>query len=77
MTDLLWQVGALAGVVIAGLLAWVRAMNKAEQRGKDKAHADAAIDTQDRLDRAREAVSRGRASGADPDKRVRDNDGRW
>jgi len=65
---------ALAGgAIIAGLALFLRGMSF----GKKEVKSDAAINDAKAVEEGREAVARGRASGDDPDKRVRDNDGRW
>ena len=75
MTDLLLLLGGLVGAIMAGLVWIARLVNKAEERGRKEAERDGLRDTQERMERGREAVRAGR--GADPDQRVRNNDGRW
>ena len=75
MTDLLWQLGALAGAIVAGLAWFARKINKAEQRGRQEAEDDAIQDMQERIERGRAAVQRGRDDS--PVDRMRRNDGAW
>ena len=75
VTDLLLLLGGLVGAIMAGLVWIARLVNKAEERGRKEAERDGLRDTQERMERGREAVSRNR--GDDPVDRVRRNDGRW
>lgn len=74
MTDVLMTV-ALAVLAVIGAF-WGgqrKARKETERRVKNELDADKAR----RLDAGREAVGHGRSSGADPDERMRENDGRW
>jgi len=72
---LIWLVaalGAVGGVVLGRV--WGRA--EGERAGKREAERDAIEDTNNRLERGRDAVRDGRGAG-NPAERLRRNDGRW
>lgn len=73
MTELAIILGAIAAA-IAGLLGYGHHQRRA---GRKDAEHKANADTLDRQRRGREAVRDGRASGRDPDDRLRDNDAHW
>jgi len=73
MTELyLWLGGLLAALV--SIFAYGRSQ---KSKGRKEAESDAIRDAQERIERGRKAVNDGRASGNEPDQRLRDNDGRW
>jgi hypothetical protein len=63
------------GLVIGAFGGRIAGRIKGKAEGRKEAVADAIIETQKRVEKGREAVSRGR--GADPDSRVQRNDDRW
>ncbi|KHQ51084.1 hypothetical protein [Mameliella alba] len=74
MTETLLAIAIAVLAVIGAFFGGKRkARKETEQRINDALQADKAR----RMDAGRDAVERGRASGADPDERVRENDNRW
>ena len=65
---------AVAGAIV---LAVAAAFFGGRKAGKEGLRNEQAGDTLDAIKRGREAVQAGRDSGATPDDRVRQNDGRW
>jgi len=68
----LW-LAAAGGVIVA--IAW--AFLRGWQRAKKDAANEQMRDSQERQQSGREALRDGRDSGAAPDERLRNNDGRW
>ena len=77
MNELLTGVGALLAVLAGAAAALWRAKRKWRAEGRAEAEKEAMRDAQERTDRGREAVSRGRASGASADERLHRNDPHW
>jgi hypothetical protein len=65
--------GALAAAVVSALFLTRR---NGRKEGREQAQMEALKDAQERTERGREAVVRGRSAGT-PDQRLRDNDGKW
>lgn len=65
---------AVAGALV---LAVVAAFFGGRKSGREDLRNEQAGDTLDAIKRGREAVQDGRDSGASPDDRLRQNDGRW
>lgn len=63
--------GLIGVLALAGGLVGILSTGRKLQRGED------AQDTLDRIERGNDAQKDGRASGAPPDQRLRDNDGKW
>ena len=76
-TELLTGVGAALAVVAGVAAALWRAKRKGRSEGRAEAETEAMRDAQERTERGRDAVSRGRASGASADERLRRNDDSW
>lgn len=74
-----WLASSRLGQALAGLAALLGVMayreRKAAQRGAQGVIEKGRKDEAERVERGRQAVRDGR--GADPDQRVRDNDGDW
>lgn len=64
-------IGLLA-LVVGGFAGLGIGQNRGRKQGRKEAEGEAAQDTLKRVDKGRDAIRDG-----NPDKRVRDNDGKW
>jgi len=71
MIDLLISIGTVGAVGLA--VGWWGG----QMRGKANERAKRDAETLEGLERGREAIGHGRASGATPDERLRLNDSQW
>jgi hypothetical protein len=75
--DILTAVGALLAGLVALGLALYRARLRGLRDGRTTAQMEGLRDAAKRLDAGRQAVQRGRDSGADAGSRLRGNDSKW
>jgi hypothetical protein len=76
MTDLLTALMGIAALVASVIGALVFNRRKGRKEGHERAQTEALKDAQERMERGRDAVSRGRDGGSPAD-RLRRNDGQW
>lgn len=76
MIDLLTALMGIAALVASVIGALFFNRRKGRKEGREQAQMEALKDAQERTERGREAVVRGRSAGT-PDQRLRDNDGKW
>ena len=69
------KLGQAAALALSVLAALGLARRHWRSQGRDEAEQEARDDADERVERGRRAVHRGR--GGDPAQRLRDNDGRW
>jgi hypothetical protein len=72
----LTSLGLGAAALLAVVVAWLRDRKKQHDKGRKAAQAEGAQDAQERMERGRDAVARGRDGGSPAD-RLRKNDGQW
>jgi hypothetical protein len=72
----LTSLGLGAAALLAVVIAWLRDRKKQHDKGREDERLKGIKDAQERMERGRDAVARGRDGGTLAD-RLRRNDGQW